>query len=305
MDLRTIKTFKTVVKMGSFNRAAEELKYAQSTVTMHIKKLESDLGVQLLERGKHLQLTEAGRLLNDKSDLLLRDFSSLQMAMRDLFHGDAGTIRLGAMEPTASFRLPEILEMFMEQYPKVQVSVQIQSSEILSKMVKTEEVDFAICTAPERDSGTFFDPLFFERMVLLCPAGHHIAGRESVYLKDLQDEKIILTTTSCPFRRNLERNLVEKGICPVYGIEVSNMLAVKYYVQAKFGIAVVPEIVASPLPEGTISRPIRDFSKGGTVGILRKTDATTYFGNAAKKLIYFLSDHLSSERSSGQMPAIL
>ncbi|WKB34762.1 LysR family transcriptional regulator [Terrilactibacillus sp. S3-3] len=61
MDLRTIKTFKTVVKMGSFNHAAEELKYAQSTVTMHIKKkLESDLGVQLLERGKHLQLTEAG-----------------------------------------------------------------------------------------------------------------------------------------------------------------------------------------------------------------------------------------------------
>ncbi|WKB34761.1 LysR family transcriptional regulator substrate-binding protein [Terrilactibacillus sp. S3-3] len=225
--------------------------------------------------------------------------------MQDLFHGEAGTIRLGAMEPTASYRLPEVLEMFMGKYPKVQVSVQIQSSEILSKMVKTEEVDFAICTAPERESGTFFDPLFFERMVLLCPASHHLAGRESVLLKDLHDEKIILTTSSCPFRRNLERNLVEKGISPVYGIEVSNMLAVKYYVQAKFGLAVVPEIVASPLPEGTVSKPIRDFSKGGTVGILRKTDAATYLGSAAKKLIGFLSETLSRERSSGKMPAIL
>lgn len=52
MDLKTIKTFQTIVSSGSFNRAAEELNYAQSTVTMQMQRLESDLGCQLLERGK-------------------------------------------------------------------------------------------------------------------------------------------------------------------------------------------------------------------------------------------------------------
>ncbi|NGY75576.1 LysR family transcriptional regulator [Bacillus megaterium] len=51
MDLRTIKTFQTIARLGSFQKA-EELKYVQSTVTMQIQKLESDLGVKLIERGK-------------------------------------------------------------------------------------------------------------------------------------------------------------------------------------------------------------------------------------------------------------
>lgn len=53
MDFKTLKTFHKIVACGSFNRAAEELNYAQSTVTMQIKKLEEDLGIRLLERGKH------------------------------------------------------------------------------------------------------------------------------------------------------------------------------------------------------------------------------------------------------------
>ena len=52
MDLKTIKTFKTIVELGNFQRAAEELNYAQSTVTMHIKSLEAELGVILLEEGQ-------------------------------------------------------------------------------------------------------------------------------------------------------------------------------------------------------------------------------------------------------------
>lgn len=59
MDLKTLKTFQMIVKYGSFIRTAQEMNYAQSTVTMQIQKLESELGVQLIERGKEIGLTEA------------------------------------------------------------------------------------------------------------------------------------------------------------------------------------------------------------------------------------------------------
>ena len=183
MDLKTIKTFKTIVKLGSFQRAAEELNYAQSTVTMHIKSLEAELNVILLERGKKLQLTEAGRLLNEKGDLLLKGFNSLQNAMADLVHGESGFIRLGVMEPTASFRIPAILAPFIKKFPKIQLSIQIHSSKALMEMVRKDEVDLALCTAPEMSIGTMFQPLFQEEVGLLVPESHPLAEKEYVRLK--------------------------------------------------------------------------------------------------------------------------
>ncbi len=95
MDLKTLKTFQLIVSLGSFNRAAEELNYAQSTVTMQIQKLESDLGVQLIERGKGLQLTIAGRLFHERSLQIVKDLERLQSRISDLLLGEAGHIRLG------------------------------------------------------------------------------------------------------------------------------------------------------------------------------------------------------------------
>src|SRR5699024_9164573 len=99
MDLRTIKTFKMIEKHGSFQKAAADLKYAQSTITTHIKKLESDLGTVLLDRGNNLQLTEAGRLLSEKGELLLKTYEHLQNSMKDLVQGEVATLRIGVMEP--------------------------------------------------------------------------------------------------------------------------------------------------------------------------------------------------------------
>ena len=183
MDLKTIKTFKTVVKFSSFQRAAEELNYAQSTITMHIKSLEEELNVTLLERGKNFQLTEAGRLLNDKGDLLLKGFDSLKNAMEELLNGESGVIRLGVMEPTASYRIPSILKQFIERYPKIQLSIQIHSNNALIDMVKKEEIDLALCTAPEMSQDTVFLPLFQEKVVLLVPESHPLSGNENVYLR--------------------------------------------------------------------------------------------------------------------------
>src|SRR5690625_2120415 len=126
MDIRTIKTFQTIVKYGSFQKAAEALNYAQSTVTTRIQKLEHDIGMTLLDRENNLQLTEAGELLYEKGGLLLKTFDNLENSMTELVEGDSGTIRIGVMEPMASYRLPEILSLFSKKSPKVQISLQIQ-----------------------------------------------------------------------------------------------------------------------------------------------------------------------------------
>src|SRR4051812_43554305 len=118
MDLKAIKTFQTIARLGSFQKASDELNYVQSTVTMQIQKLESDLGVKLIQRGRKIQLTEAGRVFNEKADLLLKDLEYVQNSMDEWLHGETGKIRIGAIEPMAIYRMPNILSAFCEEYPK-------------------------------------------------------------------------------------------------------------------------------------------------------------------------------------------
>lgn len=291
MDIRNIKTFQTIIKLGSFQRAAEELQYGQSTVTMHIQKLESDLGVRLLERGKKLQMTEAGRLFHQKADQLVKDYDYLHATMTELIQGEAGVVRLGSMEPTASYRLPHILGPFLAQYPKVQLSIQIGNTTVLHQMLSEGLVDLVICTTPETGVGQSFEPLFIEELALLLPSRHPLASQEEIYLRDLQNELLLMTTAVCPYRKKLESSLLEKGGSPYRGMEISNMAALKYYVQAGFGVAVVPVITAVPPPEGTVLKKIADLDTGLVTGLLHKQSGAS-FSSAAQNLIDALREGL-------------
>lgn len=294
MDLRSIKTFRTIVKHKSFHKAAEELAYAQSTITMQMKKLEQELGVLLIERGKNFQLTEAGRLLHTKGEVLLKDYEVLQSLMADFIQGESGDIRIGVMEPSASYRMPSALATFYEKFPKVNLNIQIQSSKTLVEMVKKDEIDLAICTAPDEISTLHFSPLFTEDVALLMQSSHPLANHESVSLKEIEDEMILITTAVCPFRRNLEKQMIDKGLKPKYRMEISNMLALKHYVELGYGLAAVPLIAATPPPPGTTLKPIKDFDKELTVGLMRNEEKS-YSGNAMTYLIELFYNELKQK----------
>lgn len=102
LELRTIKTFHTIVQSGSFYKAAEILNYSQPTISMRIKQLEQDVGAQLFERGKKLKLTRAGRLFHERAGQLLAQYEVLDHTLADIRQGQAGLIQIGISEPTAS-----------------------------------------------------------------------------------------------------------------------------------------------------------------------------------------------------------
>lgn len=293
MDLRLLKTFQTIVKRRSFQKAAEELQYVQSTVTMQIKKLESDLGVQLLERSKKVRLTEAGRLFYEQAELLLKNYEYLQNLMKEWEQGEAGMIRLGAMEPAASWRLPALLASFRERHPNVQLRMQIANTYVLHRMLEDDIIDLAICTTPDSGEGMLFEPLFTEKLGLLVPAGSELSAKPEIVLQDLENQPLLLTTTACPFRRELERLLAEKGVTPKWGPEVGTLSALPFYVKQGFGGAFVPCITVAPPPEGTVLKPIADWNVGLVTGLLRKSGNTT-LGLAGDRLLAALRESLTN-----------
>ncbi|MGN7765039.1 LysR family transcriptional regulator [Paenibacillus sp. 22594] len=268
MDLKTLKTFQAIVQSGSFNRAAEELNYAQSTVTMQIQKLESDLGVQLLERGKGITLTEAGRLFHEQSLRIVKDMERLQSSITDLKSGEAGNVRIGAADPTASYRLPVILQKFMTRFPKMELSVDISGSGALCNRLLSGELDVVLCSAPELGKELHFEPLFTEAFVLLMPEGHPLASAPVITADHLRGHRLLITAPTCPYRKKLESVLRESAGPPLNTMEIGSMSALKFYVQSGLGIALVPEVTLDPVPPGTVFRRLEGKAVDMTCGII-------------------------------------
>ncbi len=270
MDIKALKTFQMIVNYGSFMRAAEALNYAQSTVTMQIQKLESDLGVQLIERGKKIKLTEAGRMLYEQSLHIVKDMEQLQENMENLQRGTAGDIRIGVTEPTASYRLPEILKRFLTHYPHIRVSVEFGNTPTLSELILQGDVDIALCSAPDLGSELYFEPLFKENFVVLMPERHPLAEKECIGPADLQGHRLLITSSICPYRRKLEMVMKEYGITTLDTMEIGSMTALKSYVEYELGIALVPQILVDPVPAGTAVRQLSGSLIDMTFGLLCK-----------------------------------
>jgi DNA-binding transcriptional LysR family regulator len=301
VDLKTLQTFQMIVKYGSFVRAAQEMNYVQSTVTMQIQKLESEIGVKLIERGKEIRLTEAGRLFYDQSLQIVKNMEQLKANLSDLKMGEAGHIRIGVTEPTASFRLPGILKKFMALYPNIRISVEISNTPVLSERVLKGEIDFSLCTVPELGADLYFEPLLKEEFVAIMPENHPLAQKEVIVLEDLQGYRLLVTSTACPYRRKLELVIQEKGNMTLDTMEIGSMTALKFYVENGLGIALVPKIMAGPVTSGITTRMISGSPIHMTFGILCKESAYP-LQLACQKLYSYIKQELVSLSELENLP---
>jgi DNA-binding transcriptional LysR family regulator len=297
VDLKTLKMFHMIVKLGSFNRAAQELNYAQSTVTMQIQKLESELDVVLFERGKEVRLTEAGRLFYEQSLPIVKNMEQLKESLADLKSGDAGFVRIGVTEPAASYRLPRLLKTFLSRHPKIDMAVEISNTPHLSERVRKRELDFALCTAPGLGSDLFFEPLFEEAFVVLLPEDHPLVHKEAIDPTDFRGHRLLVTSATCPYRRKLEMTLQEHGNVPIGTMEIGSMTALKSYVECGLGIALVPDITVGPDLKGVAVRPIGGSLLQMTIGLLSHESAHP-LPMASRRLYQFLRKELAGTDES-------
>ncbi|MEL7353250.1 MAG: LysR family transcriptional regulator [Cyanobacteria bacterium P01_A01_bin.116] len=268
MEFKHLQTFQAVAAEGSFLKAAEKLQYAQSTMTLHVQKLEEELGVQLFSRqGRRTELTVAGRTLQSHAAHLLYRAEQLQQAMAGMVTGEAGQLRVGSVEPVASVHLPVVLVQFCRQYPKVRLTLEVGVTQRISRKVASGELDLAICSAPAANLGLSFEPLFQDPISLLIPKSNDLSQMNNITIADLAKERLILTEEHCPYRNVLEKALLSRGINPYSGLESMSSGALKQMVHYGLGIGVLPKAAIAPIPSGTIERHLSDLDLSLSVGL--------------------------------------
>jgi DNA-binding transcriptional LysR family regulator len=247
LDLRELKTFRSVAAEKSFTRAANLLHYAQSSVTAQIHSLEEELGVPLFDRmGRRVELTLAGRQLLTYADKLL---DMAEEAKRAVQHDGqpAGTLTVGAPETLLAYRLPVLLKRFQLQYPAIHLALVANESCAIGMggTILAPNVDIAF---------TLDIPLPADHLTVECLRREHpLAGKKKVTAKEIGQHQVLLTDRACSYRALFERTLMAEGVPMGASLEFLSVEAIKQCALATMGVAVLPEVViANELKRGTL-----------------------------------------------------
>lgn len=238
MDIRELRYFANVARLGSFNRAAAKLNVAQPALSRQLKKLEDELGVQLLIRnGRGVELTQAGSILLAQAESLIFQLDETARLVRSQKETFKGQIVLG-LPPTSGLLIaPQLLESFRTQWPYASLILREGISSSLEEWLVDRRLDLAVLHNPLPLDGIDIEPLLHERMVLVHAPDSDIAVRwgSTVRIKDLSSIPLILPSLPHSNRRLVERAVTQHGGHLNITMEVDSVALTRSLVKQGFG----------------------------------------------------------------------
>jgi DNA-binding transcriptional LysR family regulator len=243
MEIRQLRSFQTVANLLSFNKAAGQLHYAQSSISAQIQALEEEFGAQLFDRlGKKVQLTETGAQLlqyaNKILDLVDETRSEVAENKEPL-----GTLTVRVPETFGVHRLPAVIKDFHSRFPKVQLNFITCAHEGLEKDLRKGITDLAFLLAESISAADLeVETLGFESVVLAAGPHHPLAAKRSVHTRDLAGETILFSKVDCSYRKIFEQILDQEEVGRFCRLEFYSVEVIKRCLMSGVGIAVLPEI---------------------------------------------------------------
>jgi DNA-binding transcriptional LysR family regulator len=241
MEIRNLITFERVYKLKSFSKAAAELGYSQSAVTMQIKQLESELKVRLFDRiGRTVDITNEGRRFLKYAEEII---ATSQNAMTDLTSGSgpSGELRIGILESVCTTHLPQILSCYHNRFPQVSTIIKIRTFDELSVLLNTNDIDVLWTFDKPVEHPEWVKAFAYNSDInVVCAPSHGLALRGEAVLADIAPETFILTEKNCSYRKIFEDYMNLMGYQPKVFLEIGNTDIIKQFVQAELGLAVLP-----------------------------------------------------------------
>ena len=193
MNIRALQYFVKLADLRHFSKAADACFVSQPTLSTQIRKLEEELGVQLVERSpKNIMLTPVGEEIADRARLVLSDIDQIRAVARRSGNPAEGTMRLGLFPTLAPYLLPHVVPGVRERYPKLKLQLSEEKTEDVLTMLRQGELDAGILALPVNEDGLHKEILFEEPFVMAMPAAHPLAARKSIRMADLEGAELLL-----------------------------------------------------------------------------------------------------------------
>jgi DNA-binding transcriptional LysR family regulator len=212
MDLHQIEIFCMLIKLRSFSGAAEALHLTQPTVSGHIKNLEEDLGVTLLDRlGKRVVPTAEGEVLYRYGLKLLALRDHARQEIEAISGKMSGLLKIGGSTIPGAYILPALIGAFKKEHPSLSVHLIIDDTAKVTQAVKDGDLCIGVVGARVPDRHLESHAFLTDELVVAVPAGHHWAHKKIVPVEALKTEPFIQREEGSGTRRIMEEHLESAG----------------------------------------------------------------------------------------------
>ncbi|MGY5117883.1 LysR family transcriptional regulator [Streptomyces sp. 900105755] len=260
MELRQLEYFVAVAEERNFTRAAERVRISQSGVSAQIRQLERELGAELFDRSaRTVTLTVAGQAALDYARAALTAAGAVGQAVGEVTDLIRGRLTVGMVIGCTLTPLFDALAAFHEAHPGVELLLLEDGSDRLVDGVRSGAVDLALVgAASATPDGLEALTVISERIVAAVPAGHPLADRERVTLRDLMSHPIVCMPTGTGLRAVFDQACATQNLRPTIALQASAPDAIADLAARGLGVAVLSESMAAAHRDRLLARAVDD-----------------------------------------------
>jgi len=249
MNLQQLYYFRTLAQIQHFTRAAAKLMVTQPSLSHSINDLEEELGISLFERtNRQVSLTKYGELFLEYVDRALNTLDEGRDKLNDFISPESGTVSLFHVSSVGPF-IPYLVAKYLEENQSSQIMFQLQTTTniLIQTALRTGEADLGLGMDYGDPDGLCLHRIGEHELVLLVPAGHPLAGQDSVDLRDAAGERFVTYKQKCSIRPLIDTVFQSVGLSPRIVTETIHDTMIYSAVAAGFGVALAPAPLADPI----------------------------------------------------------
>jgi LysR family hydrogen peroxide-inducible transcriptional activator len=248
VNLRDLRYLVAVADERHFGRAAEACFVSQPTLSTQIRKLERELGVELVERNpRHVALTGIGERVVERARAVIREVDGIADDARQSQDPATGTLRLGLFPTLAPYLLPHFVPEVHRRFPDLELLLVEEKSEVLHQQVRDGSLDAVLLARPVHDEQLHEQFLFEEPFVLAVPVGHPLAAvGEPIPTSVLAGEQLLLLEEGHCLRDQALSVCQLAGGGERRGFRATSLETLRQMVAAGVGMTLLPELATIP-----------------------------------------------------------
>jgi len=276
INVRQLRSFVAVAKLGSFTQAASALHVSQPTLSVQIRRLEESLGLRLFDRNpRSVALTRMGRELLPALERTLQDLETLLSDARDVASERRGVVRIAALPSFAAGLLPDVIGGFRAQNPGASFALKdVIASRVLA-LIRSEEVDIGLTGGDV--SFPDIETLFTARdeMSVVYPESHPIGEQHRITARVLANYPLVMMDQGTSVRAVTDLAFNRAGLLPAPASEATYMMTAIGMVRAGIGLTILPTSAREIFAEPSLrSRRISDSNFARPVALIKKAHRT-------------------------------
>ena len=249
MKLQQLKYLCAIVDEDfSITKAARKLHTSQPGVSKQLRLLEDELNATLLvrQRNRVIGLTDSAQAILPTARRILKEAETLKQILAEGADPKRGHLVIATTHVHARYTLTPILRTFRGRYPRVAVTLMQGKPREIAHWVSTGEADLGLGTPPAHlPPGLTTIPCFRMHHCLIVPPEHPLLGHKRLTLKTIARYPLVTTGANSRLGNLVAERFASRGLRPDVAMHAMDLEIIKQYVQAGFGVAIVPRVAVS------------------------------------------------------------